>query len=290
MQSPKLLSRLLREPLVGFLVAGAILFAVYRPRESTAATDARIVVSAGQLQQMVAVFSRTWMRHPTAEELRGLIRGYVLEEIHVREARAMGLDRDDPVIRRRLQQKLDFLTEDGADLLHPDDEVLAAFLRANEERFRLDPRYTFEQVYVSPDRHGPRTTAVAEAWLAALRAGEDVAGDPSLLPPAFRDASARELDAQLGRGFADALADAPDGEWTRVHSGVGTHLVRVDARVPGRLPELDEIRGVVAREWESAQRSERRARREAELLERFEVVVEWPEVEPAPPEAPEVAE
>jgi hypothetical protein len=265
-----------REPLVHFLVLGALLFLLYRPAPRAGAADGRIVVSAGRVEQIATVFAKTWMRAPTTEELRGLIREHVLEEVAYREALAMGLDRDDPIIRRRLKQKLDFLTEDEADLLEPGSDVLAAFLGAHAESFREPPRSTFEQVFASRDRRGEETEAVARRWLAALESGETVDGDPTLLPLTLERATPAQIDARFGAGFAAELDELPVERWALLSSTFGTHLVRVSQRLPGRLPGLDEIRPDVEREWSSAQRQERRARREAEMLERFDIVVEWP--------------
>jgi hypothetical protein len=217
------------------------------------------------------------MRPPTVEELRGIVRAHVLEELKARQAIAMGLERDDTVIRRRLAQKWDFLTEDDGDLLTPSDADLASFLAEHPERFRVDERMTFRQLLVGPDRHGERAEAVAEERLAALRAGAEVEGDPTLLPERFEDASAREVERQFGADFVGALEGVPLGEWGRVESSYGVHLVRVDARDPGRSPALAEVRALVAREWADAERRVRAERREEELLGSARIVVEWPE-------------
>lgn len=274
--------RLLRDPLVHFLLIGACLFALGRGEEQVEPEDRRIEVSAGRVEQMATVFTRTWMRPPTEEELRALVRDYALEEIHCRQALAMGLDRDDPVIRRRLRQKLEFLIEDEQ-ALEPTDSQLAAFLAAHAERFRVQPRASFEQVYVSLDRHGERTDDVAADLLAELRAGRLPAGDPTLLPATFQRATAREIDTQLGLGFAAGLEGLPLGEWQGpLRSRLGLHLVRVDAREPGRGPELAEVREAVAREWAAARRDEIRREREERLLDAYEIVIEWAPVAAGP--------
>lgn len=268
---------LLREPLVHFLLVGGLLFALDRDPGPAVAGDRLVQVSAGRLEQMATVFSRTWMRPPTPEELRGLVRDYALEEIAYRQALAMGLERDDPIVRRRLRQKLDFLVEDEQDLLEPSDDELAGFLAEHAEAFWEDPRYTLEQVYVSLDRHPDDAEAVARTALAELRAGSPAQGDPTLLPETFERATAGEVDTQFGLGFAAQLEDLPLGRWQGpLRSRVGLHLVRLDAREPGRTPELDEVRDVVVREWTAARHAEARREREERLLASYDVVVEWP--------------
>lgn len=273
---PRAVARIAHEPLVWFLAVGALLFALDRPGQEVDADDARVVVTAGRIEQLASVFAKTWMRPPTADEMRGIVRSHVLEELKVRRALALGLDRDDTVIRRRLAQKWDFLTEPDADLLTPSDDRLEAFLEANAERFRVEPKYALRQVFVSTDRQGERADAVADERLAALEAGEAVDSDPTLLPEALTGATARFLDGVFGTGFASRVEALPPGEWRRVDSTFGIHLVRVDARDPGRVPPLAEVRDAVAREWAAAEREARETRREEELLASVEIVVEWP--------------
>ena len=105
-----LLKKLFREPLVHFLLLGSVLFAAHGALVPTS-EPGKIVVSQVRIGHLTEGFARTWLRAPTAEELEGLIRDYIREEVYCREAMAMGLDRDDTIIRRRLQQKLEFLSE-----------------------------------------------------------------------------------------------------------------------------------------------------------------------------------
>ena len=132
--------KILREPLLHFLLIGAALFVVFDlvSGPSRSAQDKQILVSAGRIQQMANIFSKTWQRPPTAEELKGLIDDFVLEEIYYRQAVAMGIDRDDTVIRRRLRQKFEFLTDDLAATIEPTEEELTAYLVANPRAFRRE--------------------------------------------------------------------------------------------------------------------------------------------------------
>jgi hypothetical protein len=129
--------RFWREPLVHFLLLGAALFVAFdvagkRPQDA----PARIVVTQGQIAAMTAEFTRTWQRPATPEELDGLIRDRVREEVYCREAVALGLDKDDAIIRRRLRQKLEFVSEDTASALEPSDDDLRAYFSAHPESFR----------------------------------------------------------------------------------------------------------------------------------------------------------
>ena len=199
--------RFLREPLFHFLLLGAALFLIYDlvANRDGGDTDEQIVVSAGRIQQLANVFRRTWQRPPTRDELQELIDDFVLEEAYYRKATAMGIDRDDTIIRRRLRQKLEFLTDDMSTMAEATDEQLAAYLETNKEKFLQSPSYTFEQIYFSPERHGPEPTDYVAERLEEARRGDDVEGDPSLLPQSFAKAGRQEVDGALGvRLFASA--------------------------------------------------------------------------------------
>jgi hypothetical protein len=280
-----LLRRIFSEPFFQFILIGALIFAAYSainqraddPQEET------IVVSAGQIRQILQVSSRTWQRPPTPEELSGLIDAYVKEEVFYREGRKLGLDDNDTVFRRRLQQKMEFLMEPSAAELTPGEGELEAFLEANREAFRIPQQLAFEQVYFSPERRGTATAADATEALERLRAGDvsDPAelGDPTMLPQRMPLTPADRIELNFGGDFAAGLTDAPVGEWVGpVRSGFGLHLVKVDEREETRDPSLTEVIGVVTREWEDKRRREIADERYAEMREKYEVVVEIPEI------------
>ena len=276
---PDSLKTLIREPLLHFVLIGAALFVLFELADdgSPAATDKRIVVSAGRIEQLTNIFSRTWQRPPTDQELEGLIDDFVLEEIYYRQAIAMGIDRDDTVIRRRLRQKLEFLTDDVAAASVPSEQELTAYLAANAESFRQDSSYSFQQVYISPDQPGNDFDRRIAELLAGLRSGDIEPGDGGLLPASLDGMPARAIDASFGAGFAAELDKLPIGQWQGpIESGLGLHLVRLESRVEGMLPALDDVRQIVEREWANEKRLEtRRAINEA-LLAEYELVIEWP--------------
>src|SRR5436190_15969553 len=147
------MKRLLKEPLLHFLLLGAAIFVAYSLVSKRSSDEpGRIVITQGQVASMVVGFSRTWQRPPTREELDGLLRDRVQEEVYCREAMALGLDKDDTIIRRRLRQKMEFLTEDVAALAEPTDDELSAYLKAHADTFRVQRRFTFSHVYLTPKR------------------------------------------------------------------------------------------------------------------------------------------
>ena len=175
--------RLLREPLVHFLVLGGLLFAAsgFVGGGGAGVSDKRIVVTAADIGRLSQQFLRTWNCPPSAEELQTQIEEYVREEVLYRTALALGLDKDDLVIRRRLRQKMDFLME-GA-IPEPQDNQLLAYFHAHEGRFLLEPTISFRQILVS-DNRGTAAEHYAQQLLTKLIAAKSAdleVGDPSLL-------------------------------------------------------------------------------------------------------------
>jgi len=269
--------KLLREPLVHFLIVGAVLFLIFDlTREPDQAGTRRIVVTAGQLEQLAAQFSRTWMRPPTEQELEGLVERHIRSEVFYREALGMGLGQDDPYVRNRLALKLELVLDDLSAEAAPSDEELERFLTQHAERFVEPARLSFRQVLLNPDRH-PDPDAEAERLLAELRAGSDPAslGDATLLGHAFDDSSRDEVARQLGANFADALAELAPGAWSGpIRSPFGMHLVLVTERQPERRPALAEVRDAVLGEWRDQRRRERKEQAYRRLRERYEIVME----------------
>lgn len=257
MPSPR---RLLREPLLHFAAIGALLFGAYAMIPGKRSSPAEIVVTRGKIDQLASGFTRIWQRPPTQSEWKGLIDDWVREEIAVREATAMGLDRDDTVIRRRLRQKLEFLSEDVAAETAPTDDDLKAFLTAHPEKFRVERRYSFRQIYLNPQRHEHDLQARLEAVHQALnRPGTDDAieamGDPSLLEPRFENLRRSEVESQFGPTFVAALERLSPGKWEGpIESGYGLHFLRLLDRAEGHVADLAEVREAVRREWANDRR------------------------------------
>ena len=147
-----------------------------------------------------------------------MIQDYVREEVYYREALAHGLDKDDIVIRRRLRQKMEFVTDDVAAQAEPTDDELSAYLKAHREPFRVERRSSFSQVYLNPDRHGQNLARDAELLLAKLneaggKADVSALGDPFLLSHRFEAVPANEIAKQFGEAFAAKLGSLSPGQW-----------------------------------------------------------------------------
>jgi hypothetical protein len=274
------MKKLIREPFLHFLLLGAAIFLANHFISARAGNQpGKIVITQGDIRSIMIGFSRTWQRPPTHEELDGLIRDRVREEVYYREALAIGLDRDDPVIRRRLQQKLQFVTDDVAAPPQPTDAELSKYLETHADGFRLERRFTFNQVYLDPTKHGEKLDEDINELLTQLRqdGSNDLSslGDNFLLEHRFESTPTSEIAKQFGDKFAAKVAELPVQQWAGpIESGYGMHLVFIENRTEVRLPKLAEVRDAVQRDWTNARRLELNEKYFQSLLKHYEVVVE----------------
>ncbi|WP_165354667.1 peptidyl-prolyl cis-trans isomerase [Tropicimonas sp. IMCC6043] len=267
--------RLFREPLFHFFLLGLAIFGWYawiNPTEPSAGDAGTIVLDTSDAERLAAQFRATWQRPPTEAELAGLLQALVREEVLVREARSLGLDRGDGVVRNRLAQKMEFLTSSVASAMQPEDEVLRKHLERYPERFTAPGRLALEQVYLG-EAPGPGNMSTA---LGALRDGADPAeiGMRSLLPATVPLSPAPAVEAIFGGGFAEALDAQPQGEWSGpIGSAYGAHLVRVTNRTAPLLPPFDEIRDRVLLDWRREMTEELARSRYEALVAQYEVIL-----------------
>jgi hypothetical protein len=280
------LSKLFKEPLIQFLLIGACIYAAYALLgvPDDAAAEQKIYISEARINSLSIAWEKRWNRPPTEDELAGLVRAYLREDILSREAVAMGLDVDDHIIRRRLAQKLEFLTDDLVQLKEPAEGELEAFLAENIEQFQSPDLITFVQVFFNPDKRGDATLDDAAATLQQLQAaGEpdpaalDV-GDRLLLNNYYANATEFDIRRSMGSGFAEALMVLEPGQWHGpVLSGFGTHLVYVFEFVQAPPPELADVRAAVLEEWQRVETEQFNVDFMESLKARYEIVIEAPD-------------
>ena len=280
---------LLREPLLHFLLLGAAIFLLYQgQRPANVLADKEIRVDTGQVDQLIAGFTRTWQRSPSKQEAAGLVENFIREEIYYREALTLGLDRDDVMIRRRMQQKLEFILEDVAMSAEPSDAELKAFMAASAERYSHQPSFTFQQVFLNPAQRGEELATDTQLLLTRLNSEtnlpkQPLPGDPSLLPPEVRDWPLTTVVSNFGEGFATALAGIEPGRWTGpLQSGLGTHLVKLLDYRPGRLAALADIREGVRSEWLAQRRNELADATYQQMRRQYKVVIDAPTLSAGP--------
>jgi parvulin-like peptidyl-prolyl isomerase len=285
MNDSKRIVNLLKEPLLHFLLIGAVLFLLYGWRGNSVSVPggqpgipmAQIVVTRDALDQMNRLFAKTWQRPPTEEEQKALVEDFVRNEIYYREAIAIGLDRDDEVLRRRLRLKMEFIYEDITSLAEPTDEDLKAFIKKHPEKYLTDPQIAFGQVFISTEKRGTNAETDARQVLAQLSEGvdPDSLGDPTLLEQEVPLSPLWDIRKQFGDEFGRGLLGLAQGRWTGpIRSGFGLHLVFVRESVGRRLPDLNEAREMVKRDWTAEKQKEMKDAAYAKIRERYSVTVE----------------
>jgi hypothetical protein len=281
------MKRLLREPLVHFLLIGAVLFGIYglMPSDRTASASSKeIRLTRDELAQLALLFQSQWRREPTPEEFGRLVENRVQSEVLYREALAMGLDKDDEIVKRRMAQKMQFLAEDVAAAREPTSTELRAWFEKNSPRFAQPPRLSFRHLYFSPDRRGVRAREDAGKALAKL-AGQPVdakvpasLADPFMFQEYYRDRAPEYLGREFGPQFALTVAKLPPGSWQGpIESGFGWHLVFVDTMIAGRVPAFEEVEPEVKTAWLAEQKAQAWEKAYKEMRAKYTVLL------PAPP-------
>lgn len=277
--------KLLREPLVHFMLIGAAIYLLYGvfAEQAPEADDKTIVVTAGEVEWMQTAWQKRWNRPPTAAEFDGLMQQYIRETVLYREALTMGLNKHDQVIRRRLAQKLEFLAKDLVALTPPGEEDLHSYFEEHKQRYQQPALYTFIQVFIDPDKRGDATLDDAQKIKAELIArGDEIddagsLGDSFMLQNYYPQKDQIEIQKQFGSGFTESLMELTPGQWHGpVLSGYGVHLVYVQAVSEPPAPKFAEVRERVEQEWKSDKGEELNEQFYESLREQYSVVIEEP--------------
>jgi parvulin-like peptidyl-prolyl isomerase len=283
LRTETMLKKLLHEPLIHFCFIGIVLFALFgMVGESESDRDNRLVVTQAHVDRLVKTFQKRWSRMPGQAEVKNLVEGFIRQEILYREALAIGLDKDDAVVRRRMAQKIDFMFKDIATPSEPDDAQLQDYLKKHPEKFTRPPRYTFSHVYLNADKRGDKVIDDAKQLLARLQQSANkpdlsTAGDALMLDHHYTDFSQPEVARLFGQQFSEKLNTIGPGQWTGpLDSAYGVHLVNVQQRTDTRLPTLVEIRDQVKREYIFDRQRDANEQFYNNLRKRYEVIVEQP--------------
>jgi len=267
-----------KEPLLHFLIIGAFIFVVFSivNKDEIDVSGNKIVITAADIERLSSNWSKKWNRPPTEIELKGLVESYIKEEVYYREALALGLDQNDTILRRRLMQKMEFLSNDLAELNQPDETTLNKYFLNNQEKYELPAQVSFTHIYFSLDKRGAKVVEDAESVLSgldALRAPDK--GDSFMLEYDFAQETPYEVERLFGKNFAEQLFTLKANAWQGpIESGYGLHLVRISEKTDARMPELASVIEKVRTDL----MFERRQKTNKEIYERFkeryEIVVE----------------
>lgn len=276
--------RVLKEPLVHFLITGAALFGAYAwiirtPENPVANKATTIEITAGDVRWLAENWTTQWRRPPTRDDLRGLITDYLNEQLLAREARALGLEDNDVIVRRRLAQKLTFIIDDTARRAEPTEQELQRYHEANARRFQNDARISFGHIYFSPQRRADPRSDAADALQLLLAEGAATGtadlGDRLLIRSELRDETEQSISNTFGPDFARAVFALGTDRWSGpVQSGYGLHLVRVSTMTGATVPSLSDIRERVVAEWKREQETQAKERYLAALRKKYDVVAD----------------
>ena len=276
-----MLNKWLREPLLHFLLIGAALFIFYGVQTNETTDDSNnIVISESDIDRLISLWERKWQRLPTEAELEGLIEAQIREEVLYREALAMGLDQNDTIVRRRLAQKVEFISADLASQAEPSTSDLQSYLDSHADKFAVPARISFEQIYLNADQRGVNVEQDASRLLNELtQPGSTIdvmaAGDSFMFGQQHEHLTRQGVSRLFGQQFAEKVFQLPVGSWQGpVLSGYGLHLIRVDAKSNAKASTLDEVRNKVRDEWMAQQRRSMDEVFYSELRKRYNIVVE----------------
>ena len=280
--SPSLVVRILREPLLHFLILGALIFGLYfwvgGGSTNPESSQKQIEISAGTVENLKATWKLQWGREPNEEQLEKLMDSYVRDEVLYREALALKLDDNDTIVRRRLVQKMQFLVQDVSAIQEPSDEVLAAYLADNADRYAIPGRVSFSHIYFSRELRGDKANADALALLSELQANPNpsqLQGDRSMLPGTYSLASPRTLNNTFGGTFAQGMVAVTEKGWHGpFESAYGSHLVNVTQVEPAHPATLAEVRRDVRLDWLRDERQKRDEQFYEQLRDRYQISIE----------------
>jgi len=282
-----ILKKLAGEPLVHFLLIGGVIYGLYGVFAAGDGNDnpRTVVVTSDDIKALTDHWTRVWSRPPTEDEMAGIVRSHVRVQILHREALAMGLDKGDTVIERRLAQKVELLAQGLITPEEPSDEELIDWYAANSDRFKHPDLYTITQIFFDPDKRGQTTLDDANAALAAINALDELPdsyrdyGDRFMLRNYYPNQSQFELRKLFGSGFAEQIVKLEPGIWHGpVLSGYGTHLVLISDVELALQPAYEDVKARIEQQWTAEQIDELSERFIDNLISRYEIVVEETDV------------
>lgn len=277
------LIQLAREPLVHFCFIGLGIFLLYdnfAPQEHVN-SERTITITAGEIDWLANSWEKRWSRPPTAQELDGLVQDYTRELVLYREALAMGLDKEDTVVRRRLAQKLEFLSKDLVHPAEPSPQELRDWFAAHSEHYTDPDLYTLSHIFLNPDKRGEHTLQDAEAIRGRLSSRKEVPanieefGDSFMLPHYFSDRSERDLKKVFGAEFSSRVVNLELGKWSGpIRSGYGIHVVYLHHYKAAPQQTFELIKDRVRKDWMEAKREELNEQFIKGLLSRYDIIIE----------------
>lgn len=275
-------SQWLREPFFHFIVIGVLLFGLYEYRAANAGsrTGNDIRITAGMIDDLSEQWRKQNGSEPGSTVLDELIESLVYQEVLLREAKRLGLDENDTIVRRRLVQKMEFLSANLSQMQRPDEQTLLSYFEQNRQNYQVPERRSLIHIYFSTEKRGEQASGDAALVLTELQREATsleptTAGDNFILQNNYPNISERRLGQIFGRQFAQTVFTLELGQWQGpIASEYGMHLVRVDHSSASYLPELAEVREKVIDDFMQTQLVALRQQSYDAMRERYQVSVE----------------
>lgn len=270
-----LLHKLLREPLLHFLVIGAAIFFLFNQIGTPIVKDNRIVINKTDLEILANDWIQRTGRPPTSQQREQQLKQYIREQVLSREAKTLGLDKNDVIIRRRLTQKMQFLFDDLSSIPEPTDNELIAFISNHAERFMVPATLSFTHVFLDSDKRDKAKQLLKQLQESAVTVDTSGFGDQTLLPNQFDNETEKQLSNLLGDEFAEQVYTLPINKWSGpVDSEYGLHLIYINSRTESILPSLAEIRDSVTSEWQTTKQREANDIFYKSVQQRYEIILD----------------
>ncbi|NMM48281.1 peptidyl-prolyl cis-trans isomerase [Marinigracilibium pacificum] len=273
------MKRFLKEPFLHFVLIGFAIFIVYALTVDDNDSENAIIIDNSDISHMVSIWELQWQRKPTTEELSGLISKTLKQEIMYREALKMNLDHNDEVIKRRLAQKMDFITSDVSAMVNnPTDKDLKNYYNKYSERYMRPAQYSFYQICFTFDNHSDpvnQAKSVLEEHGNVSIEEFTKLGDPLPFPFYYESIYANKLNSELGGNIAETMEGLPLNQWTGpVESGFGTHLVYITEKIEPQLPSFTQMKDVIKRDYDYDMEQESREKIYENLKSSYNIKLE----------------
>ena len=243
-----MIKRILQEPLLHFLVVGALLFFYLSSTDTE--TKPQVTISQGKIKQLTAQFTKTRQRTPSDDELKALIKNQIREDLAFEHGIKMGLVENDSIIKRRIQQKIEFMLNDSIASLEPSRKDLEAYLTSHKERYTIAPIYSFKHIYINPQKHDDIDTFIEELQNQDLNKNYKNLGDSIILEGRYTHISTAQIARLFGSKFANSLDTISLNRWQgTIESGYGMHLVFIENKIPKHLAKLEEVEAQLRRDF-----------------------------------------
>ncbi|MCJ8318919.1 MAG: peptidylprolyl isomerase [Colwellia sp.] len=274
-----MLNKLIKEPLIHFLIISLIIFFIYDATNTTQIDSYNVIISEGRIEQLTNEILSVKSRLPVAKEIDIAIESFALNEIYLREARELGLHQGDKIIERRLRQKMEYLLDEMASIQQPNKDELNRFYQDNIDRYKTPLTYSFTQIYISIDRSKKQLTQHLKTQQQLIAQGNSPRADPSMLPQQVSHQSSQQIEHTFGELFIVELDELAVNTWSHpIDSGLGKHLVFIKEKIAPMVKPLLSIKEDVTSDWQYEQRKIFKQVYEDELMRRYNIEIHLPKV------------